>query len=173
MHAVLLELQVQVGVSEATGTPVFLGDNLTWRRHEFGTELATPRTVFESLVLPCSSLNRRNVGPRFVVARTISMMHRIEDAKLGCARSIHDVHRVGNAAVCFSDRLDAGPDLAAFGNEVIVGIDHQQGGVALVICRGIHGSHSCGCSTTLCALGAVCANMTCDKSEFAVVATVK
>src|SRR3974390_3283964 len=39
MDAVLLELQVQVGVGEATGTPVFLGDNLTWRRHEFGTEL--------------------------------------------------------------------------------------------------------------------------------------
>src|SRR5262249_23087157 len=79
MDAVLLELQVQVGVGEAAGTPVFLCDNLTWRGHEFGTELATPCAVFEALVLPRGSLNRRNVGPRFVVACTISMMHGIED----------------------------------------------------------------------------------------------
>src|SRR5215831_759157 len=78
MDAVLLELQVQVGVGEATGTPVFLYDNLTCRRHEFGTKLATPCAVFEAFVLPRGSLNRRNVGPRFVVACTIPMMHGIE-----------------------------------------------------------------------------------------------
>src|SRR6516225_6493238 len=124
MNAVLLQLQVQVGVGEATGTPVFLCDNLTWRRHELGTELATPCAVFEALVLPRGSLNRRNVGPRFVVACTISMMHGIEDAKLHCARGIQDFEHVGNAVVCFSDSFDAGPDLAALGNEVVVGIDH-------------------------------------------------
>src|SRR6516225_11452484 len=80
MDAVFLELQVQVGVGEAAGTPVLLCNNLTWRRHEFGTELATPCAVFEALVLPRGSSNRRNVGPRFVVACTISMMHGIEDA---------------------------------------------------------------------------------------------
>src|SRR6516165_3923250 len=123
MYAVLLELQVQVGVGEATGTPVFLGDNLTWRRHEFGTELATPCAVFEALVLPRASLNRRNVGPRFVVAGTIPMVHGIEDAKLHCARGIQDLQHVGNAVVCFGDSFDEGPDLAALGNEVVVGID--------------------------------------------------
>src|SRR5262245_193258 len=110
-NAVLLELQVQVGVGEATGTPVFLCDNLAWRRHEFGTELATPCAVFEGLVLPRGSLNRRDVGPRFVVACTISMMHGIEDAKLRCARGIQDLQHVGNAVVCFSDSFDTGPDL--------------------------------------------------------------
>jgi len=103
---------------------VFLCDNLTWRRHEFGTELATPCAVFEALVLPRGSLNRRNVGPRFVVACTISMMHGIEDAKLHCARRIQDLQHVGNAVVCFSDSFDQGPELAALGNEVVVGIDH-------------------------------------------------
>src|SRR5215469_16530592 len=82
MYAVLLELQVQVGVGEATGTPVFLCDNLTRRRHEFGTELATPCAVFEALVLPRGSLNRRNVGPRFVAARTLSTMHGRDDPKI-------------------------------------------------------------------------------------------
>src|SRR6516164_5518514 len=70
------------------------------------------------------ALNRRNVGPRFVVACTISMMHGIEDAKLHCAHGIQDLQHVGNAVVCFSDSFDAGPDLAALGNEVVVGIDH-------------------------------------------------
>src|SRR5262245_29404124 len=124
VDAVLLELQVQVGVGEATGTPVFLCDNLTWRRHEFGTELATPCAVFEALVLPRASLNRRNVGPRFVVACTIPMMHGIEDAELHCARGIQDPQLVGNAVVWFSDSFDAVPDLAALGDEVVVGIDH-------------------------------------------------
>src|SRR5262249_41558399 len=119
MDAVLLELQVQVGVGEATGTPVFLRDNLTWRRHEFGTELATPCAAFEGLVLPRGALNRRHVGPRFVVARTISMMHGIEDAKLRRARGVKNLQHVGNAAVCFSHRLDAGPDLAALRNEIV------------------------------------------------------
>src|SRR5499425_1989776 len=124
MDAVLLELQVQVGVGEATGTPVFLCDNFAWRWHEFGTELATPCAVFEALVLPRGSLNGRYVGPRFEVTCTISMMHGIEDAKLHCARGIQDLQHVGNAVVCFSDRFDARPDLAALGNEVVVGIDH-------------------------------------------------
>src|SRR6516165_4941632 len=64
MDAVLLDLQVQVGIGEATGTPVFLCHNFTWCRHEFGTELATPCAVFEGLMLPRGSLNRRNIGPR-------------------------------------------------------------------------------------------------------------
>src|SRR5262245_4869458 len=113
VDAVLLELQVQVGVGEAAGTPVLLSDNLTWRRHEFGTELATPCAVFEGLVLPRGSLNRRNVDPGFVVARTISMMHGIEDAELRCARCIQELQHVRNAVVCFSDSLDARPNLAA------------------------------------------------------------
>src|SRR5262249_15310257 len=153
MDAVLLELQVQVGVGEATGTPMLLGDNLTWRWHEFGTELATPCAVFEGFVLPRGSLNRRNVGPRFVVAGTISMMHGIEDAELRCARGIQDLQHVGNAVVCFSHSFDARPDLAALGNEVVVGIDHYEGADALVICRGIHGGHSCGCRYDISCLG--------------------
>src|SRR5262245_36825379 len=113
MDAVLLELQVQVGVSEAAGTPVCLRDNLTWRRHGVGTELATPCAVFEARVLPRASLDRRDVPPGFVVACTISMMHGIEDAKLRCARGIQHLQHVGNAVVCFSDSFDQGPELAA------------------------------------------------------------
>ena len=52
MNAVLLQLQVQVGVGKATGTPVFLCDNLTWCRHEFGTELA-------ALICACTRVRPR------------------------------------------------------------------------------------------------------------------
>src|SRR5215831_3848634 len=144
MDVVLLELQVQVGVGEATGTPVFLCDNLAWCRGEFGTELATPCAVFEALALPRGSLNWRNVGPHFIVACTIPMMHGIEDAKFHCARGIQHLQHVGNAVVCFGDSFDSGPELAALGNEVVVGVDHQKCGDALVMCRGIHSGHSRG-----------------------------
>ena len=52
------------------------------------------------------------------------MMHGIEDAELHCVRGIQDLQHVGNAVGCYSDSFDAGPDLAALGNEVVVGIDH-------------------------------------------------
>src|SRR5262245_66629578 len=99
-------------------------NDLAWLGLELGTELATPCAVFEALVLPPASLDRRDVRPCFVVACTISMMHGIEDAKLRCARGIQDPQHVGNAVVCFSDCFDEGPELAALGNEVVVGVDH-------------------------------------------------
>src|SRR5262245_46850387 len=40
------------------------------------------------------------------------------------ARGIQDLQHVGNAVVRFSDSFDQGPELAALGNEVVVGIDH-------------------------------------------------
>src|SRR5262249_60313306 len=67
MDAVLLELQIQICVSEAAGTPMLGGDNLAWLGLELGTDLATPRAVFEALSLPRSLLNGRNVRPGLVV----------------------------------------------------------------------------------------------------------
>src|SRR5262245_45038294 len=64
VDAVLLELQVQIGVGEAARTPMLCGDDLAWLGREFGTDLATPCTVFEGLSAPRRSLNRRNVFPR-------------------------------------------------------------------------------------------------------------
>src|SRR5215469_6641594 len=69
MDAVLLELQIEVGVGEAAGAPVLLSYDFTRLRRELGAELAAPRAEFEAPMLPCALLNRRNVFPRFVVAR--------------------------------------------------------------------------------------------------------
>jgi len=62
------------------------GDNLSRLRLEFGTDLATPRAAFEALVHPRCLLNGRDVFPRLVVARTVSMMQGIEDPKLRLPR---------------------------------------------------------------------------------------
>src|SRR5215475_8628114 len=113
-------------------------NDLAWLGLELGTDLATPRAVFEALVLPRGSLDRRDVRPCFVVAGTISMMHGIEDAKLRCARGIQDLQHVGNAIVCFSDSFDQGPELAALGNEVVVRIDHQKGSELPFVCSFCH-----------------------------------
>ena len=67
------------------------------------------------------------------------MMHGIEDAELCSTRGVENLQHVGDAVVGFGNGLDARPDLAAFGNEVVVGIDHQQRGDVLVVGRGIHG----------------------------------
>jgi hypothetical protein len=39
MDAVLFELQIQIGVGKATGTPMLRGDNVAWLRLEPGTDL--------------------------------------------------------------------------------------------------------------------------------------
>ena len=59
MDAVLLELQIQIGVGEAAGTPMLRRDDLAWLGLELGTDLAAPRAVFEALVRPRCLLNGR------------------------------------------------------------------------------------------------------------------
>src|SRR6516162_7953932 len=96
MDAVVLELQIQISVGEATGTPVLRGDNLAWLRVELGTDLATPRSVL---------LNGRDVLPGLVVARTVSMMQRVEDVKPRLPRGIEDLRHMRHAVICFGDTL--------------------------------------------------------------------
>jgi hypothetical protein len=67
------------------------------------------------------------------------MMHGIEDPKLRLARRVQNFQHMRDAVVGFGNSFDARPDLAAFGNEVIVGIDHQKCGDAFVVCRDVHG----------------------------------
>src|SRR5215813_6079240 len=101
-------------------------DNLTWLRLEFGTDLATPSTVFEAFSSPRCPLDRRNILPSLVVARSISMMHCIEDPKFRLPRGVEDPQHIRNAAISLSDSPNAVPELAALGNEVVIGIDHQK-----------------------------------------------
>src|SRR5215468_449949 len=138
MDTVLLELQIEVGVGEAAGTPMFLGDDLAGRRYEFGAEFAAPGPILEGFVLPGPSLDGSDIRPRLIIARTVAMMHGVEDPQLRLARRIQDLKHVGDTLVGFGDRLDAGPDLATFGDEVVIRIDHEQSSDGLAVCRGIH-----------------------------------
>ena len=96
---------------------MLLGDDLTWPGRELITEFAAPRAVFKSLPCPRGLLDRRNVLPGLIVARTIAMMDGVEDAKLRLARGVEDLQHVRNAVVRFGNSLDAGPEFAALGNE--------------------------------------------------------
>src|SRR5262249_26841307 len=102
------------------------GDNLTWLRLEFGTDLATPSTVFEGFSPPRCPLDRRNILPSLVVARSISMMHCIEDPKFRLPRDVEDLQHIRNAAIRLRYSPNAVPELAALGNEIVIGIDHQE-----------------------------------------------
>src|SRR5262249_35053602 len=139
MDAVLLELQVKVGVGEAAGAPMLRGNDLTRLRDELGAELAAPSAIFEALPLPSCLLNWRNVFPRLIVARTVAVMHGVEDPKFRLARGIQDLQHVWNAVVRFGDGFDAWPDLAALGNEIVVWIDYQKGSDLLFIVYCCHG----------------------------------
>src|SRR6266849_11116157 len=107
MDAVLLELQIQICVGEATRTPMLRGDNLAWLRLELGTDLATPRVVFEALMHPRCLLNGRNVLPSLVVARTVPMMQCVGDPKLRLPRRIQDLQHMRNAAIRFCNSPNA------------------------------------------------------------------
>src|SRR5437764_1194997 len=93
MDPVPLELQVQICVGEATGAPMLGRDDLAALRLELGTELASPCAVFEGLTSPRCLLNGRNVLARLVVARTVAMMHGIEDAKLRSTSGMKTLRR--------------------------------------------------------------------------------
>src|SRR5262252_10497569 len=103
MHAVLFELHIQICIGKATGTPMLQGHDIAWLRGEFAADLATPRAVFEGLSQPSCLLNRRNVLPGLVVAWTVSMMQRIENAKLRLPRSIQDLQHMRNTIIRFRD----------------------------------------------------------------------
>jgi hypothetical protein len=91
LYAVLLELQVKIGVRKTAGAPMLAGDNLARRWHEFGTELAALCAVFEGLPVPCCLLNGRIVLPCLIIPRMISMMHGLENPQLRPTRGYPDV----------------------------------------------------------------------------------
>src|SRR5262245_22061269 len=109
LDAVPLELQVQICVGEATGTPMLCGDNLAWLGRELGADLTAPCAAFEALVHPRGLLNGRNVLPSLVVAWAVSMMHCIEDPKIGLPRGIQNLQHMGYAVIRFCDSPNAVP----------------------------------------------------------------
>jgi hypothetical protein len=88
VDAVLFELQIQICVGKATGTPMLRGDNFARLRLESETDVATPGALFEALSHPRCFLNWRDILPGLVVAGTVSMMQCIENAKRCLSRRV-------------------------------------------------------------------------------------
>src|SRR5262245_28618809 len=109
MNAVLLELQMQVGVGKAAGTPVLEGQDVARLRCELATDLATPGPVLEGLMRPGCLLDGSKVLPGLVVAWAVPMMQRIEDAELRLPRRIENLQHVRNTVIRFCDGLQAIP----------------------------------------------------------------
>src|SRR5215510_7885298 len=142
MDAVLLELQIQICVGEATGTQMLCGDNLAWLGRELGADLTAPCAVFEALVHPRCLLNGGNVLPRLIVARTVSMMHDIEDEKLRIPRGIQDLQHMSNTVIRFCNDPNTFPQLASLRDEVVVRIHPQQSSDFFVVCQHLCALHS-------------------------------
>ena len=111
MDAVLLKLQIQIGVGKAAGTPMLKGHDIVRLRCEFAADLAAPRGLFECPSRPRCLLNWRNVLPALVVAWTVSMMQRIENMKLSLSRRIQDLQHMRNTIICFCNSPNAVPSL--------------------------------------------------------------
>src|SRR2546430_13694750 len=101
----LLELQIQIRVSESARAPMLLGHDLARQGLESAPNLATPRAEFKGLALPGCPLDRCDVFPALVVAGTVAVMQRIEYAQLCLARGIQDLNHVRDALVGFSHAL--------------------------------------------------------------------
>src|SRR6516225_3917233 len=133
----LFELQIQIRVGKAAGTPMLEGHDIALARLrlEFAADLAAPRAVSEGLSQPRCLLDGRNVVPGLIVAWAVSMMQRIEDAKPRLPRGIQDPQHIRNTIIRLCNRLQAIPYLASLGNEIVIRIDLKKCSDLLVICH--------------------------------------
>src|SRR5262249_47993446 len=109
LNAMPFELQIQISVGESTGTPMLEGHDVARLRRQFAADLSAPRPVFEGLMRPSCLLNRSNVLPGLVVAWTVAMMQRIENANFRPARSIQDLQHIRRTTICFGHPPQAIP----------------------------------------------------------------
>src|ERR1700712_4966603 len=74
LNAMLLELQIEIGIRKAALRPVFLDDHIAFLRTEFSIEFAAPRANFERLGRKACLLEHVDVLPIIEVARMRTMM---------------------------------------------------------------------------------------------------
>src|SRR5262249_17780654 len=120
------------------GTPMLEGHDIAWPGVELAADLTAPRAVLEGLARPGRLLRGRGVLPGLVVAGTLSMMQRVEDAKISLPRPVQDRQHVGHAVVRFGHGPHAIPELPALGDEVVVRIDDDERRDVLFICQCRH-----------------------------------
>src|SRR5262249_36693836 len=133
-----LEQQIQIGIGKAAGAPVLLGHNVAWLRRKLGANLSSPCAVFEDLALHRCLLDGRDVLPALVIAWAIPMVHRVEDAEPSFPCGGDELEHMSDGMGCCRNALDAVPDLAAFGDEIVVRVNQQEGRVLVGEAQGRH-----------------------------------
>jgi hypothetical protein len=91
---------------------------------------------------PTSCSLRATASPHRSRSPPVSSMRRREDTKACLSRRRWHFQHVGNAAVCLGNRLEATPDLANLGDEVVVRVDHGKCRDPLVVGHLGHGRSS-------------------------------
>src|SRR6202020_696872 len=112
-------------VGEATLGPMLLDDDVARLRHEVGMPLAAPATLREGLQLLYLALAGIHVIPAFIIAGLPTAMGNEEDFDAGRAGAGDNRAQVIEQSNLIGDALHHRPDLAAFRQEVVVGIDQQ------------------------------------------------
>src|SRR5215813_10085910 len=133
-----LEQQIQIGIGKAAGAPVLLGHDVAWLRRKLRANLSSPRAVFEDLALHRCLLDGRDVLPALIVAWTIPMVHRVEDAEPSLPCGGHELKHMRDAMRCCRNVLDAVPYFAAFGDEIVVRVNHEERRVLVGEAQGSH-----------------------------------
>ena len=82
-------------------------------------------------------------------------MQRIEDTKLRLPRRTQDLHYMRNTRIGFCHRLQAIPEFASFGNEIVIRIDDEQCRELFVKLQFCHGL-SCSAFTYIEVRGVAC-----------------
>ena len=95
---------------------------------EIGVPFSTPFAAGEGVPAHDVALGRIGVGPVLVVAGFPAAMGRDEHANTRRTHRRGDRTKIVQQAAAFRDGLNPGPDPAALGEKIVVGVDEQQRG---------------------------------------------
>src|SRR5262249_43058035 len=118
--AMLLELQIEIGVGETALSPMLADDDIAVARREIGMKLTTPRRLRERMASHDAPLSGIDVPPALVVALFPLAMRNDEDSN-ACSPDCR-VYRmeIREQSDFLCDLLQARPQEATLGQEVVV-----------------------------------------------------
>ena len=124
----LFELGVEIGIGEAALCPVLKHDDVAMVRTKFGMELSAPTSGCEGLGLVRPNLGWVHMLPPFIVAFLPVMMRYDDDLDTRRSDRSNQLAHIIIAADRFGRLFDSLAKLASFAHEIVLGVDHQQGG---------------------------------------------
>src|ERR1700748_3585055 len=107
-----LELKIQIGIREAAGAPVFLGNDFARQWRKFVTKGTAPRTGCKEMSLVTPRLNRCDVLPRvaFILKSLVPVMRGEEHRYARGASCLESCKHVRYAVNGFRNFLNERPE---------------------------------------------------------------